>query len=130
MEPTYDVRFAKSNDGINWDPQSMKPVIALENEEGGISSARVIKSSNNNFVMFFSVRNKINYRVNKADSYRIKSAHSTNELDWKRNDEILIDVSKEGWDDFMTCYPYVIDSVMFYNGNGFGKTGIGYALWV
>lgn len=129
MEPTYDVRFAKSYDGVTWDPQSIRPVVSLENEEGGISSARVIKTSYDDYIMYFSVRNKINYRTNKEDSYRIKSAYSKNGLDWKRENQIVIDVSKEGWDDFMTCYPYVADTVMFYNGNGFGKTGIGYALW-
>jgi hypothetical protein len=31
----------------------------------------------------------------------------------------------------MTCYPFIINKkdkmIMFYNGNNFGKTGIGYA---
>ena len=40
-------------------------------------------------------------------------------------------ISSEGWDSIMVAYPYVIrfnDKYwMFYNGNGFGKSGFGYA---
>ena len=32
-----------------------------------------------------------------------------------------------GWDSEMVCYPYFCDQYMFYNGNGYGKTGIGVA---
>jgi hypothetical protein len=31
------------------------------------------------------------------------------------------------WDSEMTCYPYMIDNYVFYNGNGFGQSGIGVA---
>jgi len=41
-------------------------------------------------------------------------------------------VASEGWDSTMTCYPFVLSfdgrTVMFYNGNGFGSTGFGYAV--
>lgn len=40
--------------------------------------------------------------------------------------------SKSGWDSEMTCYPYLIEHegkvFLFYNGNGFGATGIGFAV--
>ena len=43
-----------------------------------------------------------------------------------------IDVSKNGWDSEMICYPYVFDHkgkrYMLYNGNGYGKTGFGLAV--
>jgi hypothetical protein len=43
-----------------------------------------------------------------------------------------IDVSTEGWDSEMICYQSIIECngklFMFYNGNGFGRTGIGYAV--
>jgi hypothetical protein len=41
------------------------------------------------------------------------------------------DVSEEGWDSEMMCYPYVFDHkgerYMLYNGNGYGKSGFGIA---
>ena len=31
------------------------------------------------------------------------------------------------WDSEMTCYPHVFGNLIFYNGNGFGKSGVGVA---
>jgi len=43
----------------------------------------------------------------------------------------VIDVSEEGWDSEMLAYPFFYKHnekvYMFYNGNGFGKSGFGYA---
>ena len=51
----------------------------------------------------------------------------------RRNDELAgIDVSPEGWDSEMICYPYIFEHrgllYMLYNGNGYGKTGFGLAV--
>ena len=48
-------------------------------------------------------------------------------------DELLkAHVSEEGWDSQMICYAYVYEhkgqKYMVYNGNGFGATGLGYAV--
>jgi hypothetical protein len=46
--------------------------------------------------------------------------------------EAGIDVSSEGWDSEMVAYPWVGDvggvRRMLYNGNGYGRTGIGQAV--
>ena len=51
--------------------------------------------------------------------------------DKNNNTELDIDSSSE-WDNIMVCYPFLIKKenklIMFYNGNEFGKTGIGYAI--
>jgi hypothetical protein len=52
---------------------------------------------------------------------------------WQRLDhEAGITPSASGWDSTMQCYPYVIEIdgklCMFYNGNGFGQSGIGLAI--
>lgn len=54
-------------------------------------------------------------------------------IDWVRKDEeIGIDVSKQGWDSEMIEYPHVFDHkskrYMLYNGNNYGKTGFGLAV--
>ena len=40
-----------------------------------------------------------------------------------------IDVSESGWDSEMISYPYIVEGegelFMFYNGNGFGRSGFG-----
>ena len=129
MEPTYDIKYAVSNNGINWIATS-KTCIPLENNEGGISSARIIKTDNK-YHMWFSVRNKIDYRTNPNNSYRIKKATSLDGINWTREPQNEIDISNNKWEDNMVCYPDIIldnnQYYMFYNGNEFGKTGIGYA---
>ena len=130
MEPLYDIKYAESLDGINWDPKN-KTVIPLKGGEGGISAARVIKNIEG-YEMFFSVRKIKDYRTNKEFSYRIMRAYSVDGKKWNREEEIVIDLSESDWDSLMTCYPAIIEHnekiYMFYNGNGFGKTGIGYAI--
>ena len=69
----------------------------------------------------------------RGDAYKIGYAESPEGLSWERRDqEAGIDVSPSGWDSEMICYAHVIESdgnlYMLYNGNGFGKTGIGLAV--
>ncbi len=73
------------------------------------------------------------YRKGDGTKYRIGYAHSNDGLHWTRKDnEVGIDVSKEGWDFEMICYPFVFDwkgnRYMLYNGNAYGKEGFGLAI--
>lgn len=83
--------------------------------------------------MCYAVRKKADYRENSANSYRIKCAKSSNLLDWEKIDTLGLDISTgASWDNQMVEYPHVFEykseMYMFYNGNGFGETGFGYAL--
>ena len=131
-EPIYNIKYAESRDGINWN-QTGKVAIPLQEDEGGLVSASVIKEDNV-YKMWFGKRKKNDYRANSENAYRIGYAESHNGIDWERKDALSgIDVAKEGWDSQMICYPYVFKNdgklMMVYNGNGFGKTGFGYAIW-
>ena len=46
----------------------------------------------------------------------------------------FIDVSDDGWDSEMICYPFVFDHkgkrYMLYNGNDYGKKGFGLAILI
>jgi hypothetical protein len=131
-EPIYNIKYAESTDGINW-KQTGKVAIPLLEDEGGLVSASVIKHDNA-YKMWFGKRKKSDYRDNADNSYRIGYAESGNGADWERKDGLAgIDVAPEGWDSQMISYPYVFDNegtlMMVYNGNGFGKTGFGYAVW-
>jgi hypothetical protein len=69
----------------------------------------------------------------RGESYRIGYAESHDGIQWTRRDEEAgIEVSDGGWDSEMICYPCVFDHegqrYMLYNGNGYGKTGIGLAV--
>jgi len=129
IEPVYDIKISKSFDGIYWIPLNIT-ALPLEEGEGGISSSRVIMEGNR-YSMYFSVRGLTGYREDINKSYRIKKAISLDGIKWERIDGIEIDVSDDEWENFMVCYPFLIEEddsfIMFYNGNGFGNTGIGYA---
>jgi len=129
MEPIYDIKYAISSNGIDWEPTN-QTCIPLENNEGGISAARVLKEDSI-YYMWFSVRDKFNYRDNTNHSYRIKKATSKDGINWVRENNIELDISNNSWENEMVCYPEVIKDnnlyYMFYNGNKFGNTGIGYA---
>jgi hypothetical protein len=131
-EPIYNIKYAESIDGVEWQ-QIGKVAIELNEDEGGVVSAAVIKE-NGKYKMWFGKRKKSDYRLNKDNSYRIGYAESLNGIDWVRIDEKAgIDISERGWDSEMISYPYVIKNdeelLMFYNGNGFGKSGFGLAIW-
>ncbi len=131
-EPIYNLKYAESLDGINWN-QTGKVAIELLEDEGGLVSASVFKKDGK-YKMWFGKRKKIDYRNKISNSYKIGYADSLDGKDWIRKDyEAGIDISHEGWDSEMISYPYVFnngnDLIMLYNGNGFGKSGFGYAVW-
>jgi hypothetical protein len=131
-EPIYNIKYAESLDGISW-KQTGKVAIELNDDEGGLVSAAVIKEDDK-YKMWFGKRKKSDYRNNITNSYKIGYAESLDGKDWIRKDnEVGIDISKEGWDSEMISYPYVFKKdnnlIILYNGNGFGKTGFGYAVW-
>lgn len=70
--------------------------------------------------------------LHKKSIYFSKKTKNTNYSIFKylnKNTFEVLKPSKTGWDSEMVCYPYIIDNLMFYNGNGYGKTGIGVAVW-
>lgn len=122
----YHIKYAESSDGINWQRNG---VIAIDFEseyEYAISVPRVLKF-NGMYHMWFSSR-----ATKDTDTYRIRYANSLDGIVWNRTSEFVLDVSDDGWDSEMVCYPYVFrhkDKLyILYNGNGYGKTGIGLAV--
>jgi len=80
---------------------------------------------------------KMWYSIRTRDlKYKIGYAESGDGVAWKRKDHLAgISVSADPltWDSQMVCYPCVVDlplgRVMFYNGNGHGIHGFGWAVW-
>ena len=129
MEPIYEIRFATSKDAIHWEVPSSNVCITGEGE--AIANPCVIKEESL-FRMWYSTRKVLDYRENRANTYRIGYAESDDGYHWIRKDsEVGIDVSETGWDSEMQTYANVLKEkdkyIMFYNGNGFGQSGIGYA---
>ncbi len=130
-EPTYIIKYATSADGIHWDRPNHTTIDQKHSNEV-FSSPNVLKF-NDIFHMWYCHRNTTDYRHGDG-GYRIGYAESSDGLVWQRkDDEVGITLSETGWDNKMLCYPHVVnvDGVlhMFYNGNDFGKSGFGYAVW-
>ena len=125
--PYYGIHHAKSMDGIDWicDPGLCIPF--ADEYEYAFGRPSVVYWDNL-FYMWFAHR-----ATKDIETYRIGFASSKDGLNWDRNDALAgIDVSADGWDSEMICYPFVFDHkgkrYMLYNGNGYGKTGFGLAV--
>lgn len=130
-EPFYHIKYAESKDGIEWKREGIVAIDYLDEAEAGLVSASVIKEDNV-YKMWFGYRKGLNYRTDRNQSYKIGYAESADGISWNRKDDQAgIGISEEGWDNLMISYPYVVEddnqNYMFYNGNGFGTTGFGYA---
>lgn len=130
MEPVYHIKYALSNDGIKWETGLNN--ICIDGIDEAIATPCVIKAKDK-YLMWYSTRKTLDYRNNRENSYKIGYAESQDGVSWIRKDsEVGIDVSDTGWDSEMIEYAHVIKQddryIMFYNGNGFGQSGIGYAI--
>lgn len=131
-EPYYHIKYAESNDGILWNRRGVIAIDYRTMDEGGIVSASVIRGKDD-YKMWYAYRKADGYRVDRRSSYKIGYAESNDGIVWERKDnESGITTSESGWDSEMIAYPNVVEyknrRFMFYNGNGFGATGIGYAI--
>lgn len=129
-EPSYHIKYAESDDGINWNKEG---IICLDYDENAEALGRPsVFKMDNQFVMYFSYRKINEYRTSAIAGYKIGLAVSSNGTDWKKEyDKAGISLSKEGWDNSMIEYCHVFEhdgiQYMIYNGNDFGKEGFGYA---
>ncbi len=132
-EPLYNIKYAESKNGIDWERNQIVSVDFVDkNLKGGIARPSVMKE-NDVYKMWYTYRGAYDYRTNRDHSYRIGYAESKDGKVFVRmDDKMEIDLSDEGWDSIMMTYPHVIKYDgkywMFYNGNTFGKTGFGYAV--
>lgn len=120
----YHIRYAESADGIDWKPNA---TVSIDFREGEYAIARpTVYEEEGLYKMWYCYRGGY-------DTYRAGYAESPDGVHWTRKDnQVGIDVSPEGWDSEMICYPFVFKHkethYMLYNGNDFGRTGIGLAV--
>lgn len=118
----FVLRSATSEDGLVW-KKTYQNCFELKDGEKAIARPCVIYE-NEVFKMWYS--------VNFEGKYRLGYAESHDGMNWDRKDDLLnIEVSQSGWDSEQVEYPFVFSHLgkkhMLYNGNGYGKTGIGLA---
>lgn len=119
----YHIKYAESSDGIEWRREGTVCIDYESDDEYAISRPCVVRDGSL-YRMWYASRGR---------SYRIGYAESKDGLKWTRMDQQSgIDVSDAGWDSEMLAYPYVFEHRgvyhMLYNGNDYGKTGIGLAV--
>jgi hypothetical protein len=119
----YRIAYAESDDGIRWRREGYVCIDYADEREYAISRPCVIRDGDL-YRMWYSHR---------GAAYRIGYAESRDGLSWVRRDaEAGIDVSTNGFDAEMIEYPFVYEvdgqRFMAYNGNGYGASGVGYAV--
>ncbi len=128
-EMLHVLHHAKSADGLRWEKSGLAVPFQL-----GIAQAYsrpvVVSDPLGYRSMWFS------YRCGSGRTYRIGYASQSMKGEpWVlRLTENGLDVSSSGWDSDMVEYPFVFDHsgsrYMLYNGNGYGKTGFGLAVFM
>ncbi len=121
--PRYNIKYAESRDGIHWERKGVVCLDFKSKNESALARPCVIKEDGF-YKMWYSY---------KGESYRIGYAESEDGITWERKDEEAgIDVSESGWDSQMIEYSFIFKhkdkKYMLYNGNDYGKEGIGLAI--
>ena len=128
----YKIAHATSPDSIHWKRDGRQIVSDYLNADECQALPTVI-CLNGVYHMYFCYRQAYGFRQDSRRAYRIGYASSTDLENWVRGDGLAgIDVSAEGWDSQMQCYPHVFECegkvYLLYNGNEFGRRGFGLAV--
>lgn len=133
QEPLYEIKYATSEDGIDWKRDNISCVTGSSSEE--VTARPAIVKDGEKYKMWFCYRGSQDFR-DGVDSYKIGYAEALTNCPtkWIRDDSVVgIKCGPEAFDDKMQAYPAVIDvngkRLLFYNGNGFGSAGFCCAVW-
>jgi predicted GH43/DUF377 family glycosyl hydrolase len=123
LQPSYNIKYAYSDDGLDWHREGDAAINFKDETEYVIGKPMPLLEGGVHKLWY-------SYR---GEAYRIGYAESLNGHNYLRKDEEAgIEVSESGWDSEMIEYAFVFrsgtDLFMIYNGNQFGKTGLGWAI--
>ena len=132
-ERTYKVGHAVSRDGVAWEKEEARQIIADRLDADESQALPTVARFRDRYHMIFCYRESTDFRSNRERGYRLGHAWSVDLSAWVRDDEgIGIDVSASGWDSDMLCYPNLFEcdgqTYLLYNGNEFGRDGFGIAI--
>ena len=130
-EPMYHVKYAESDDGMSW---RRTGIVCIDYDAftRAIGRPWVVRLGDH-YGMWFSYRGLVDYRTDPRASYRVGYAESRDGLSWERQpDPSGLERSENDWDSVMVAYAQIMSIqgqwYCFYNGNGFGQSGFGYAV--
>ncbi|MGE0199580.1 MAG: hypothetical protein AB7P76_01285 [Candidatus Melainabacteria bacterium] len=117
------LRHATSADGVHWQPEAT-PALNLDSQRPDIfaySRPCVVRDGE---------RTELWYSERGSD-YQLALATRTREQPWQRAETTGLPEDREAWESEARCYAHVFthggQRWMLYNGNGYGRTGIGLA---
>lgn len=124
LQSHYHVKYAESDDGLDWRRDGRVCIDQAGPQETNIARLWVVRDDD---------RYRGWYSASGPGGYRIGYAESADGLEWTRLDHLAgLTVSGSSWDSKAQAYPAVVRHrdqwFMFYNGNGFGKDGVGLAV--
>jgi len=130
-EPQYLIKYCESADGINW--HKGYPVSVDYSAHVEAIARPSIMHTHEGYRMYFSYRKITDYRTQQQQGYKIGSVTSADGIHWDGSCNLHeLPLSAASWDSDMVAYCHVFThqdiTYMLYNGNGFGKSGIGYAI--
>ena len=123
-KPLYTMMYTESDDGVHWNNEATQCMEYSNDDEHGFGRPHVWKEDSV-YKMIYSIRTY-------SRGYYLGYAESQDGIHWARKDrEVGISLSETGWDSENISYGYRFvyknKTYLFYNGNGCGKTGFGYA---
>lgn len=131
-DPVYELASARSPDGIHWTrrPQARVPATA---EAGGLTRPWAVEIGGQPH-LFFAERGTYGFRSDSARAYRLRHVRldAAGLPSGAPMPVVFANPPRPGdWDGFMQAYPSILPlqegHVMFYNGDGFGRDGFGWA---
>lgn len=122
--PVYDIRYTESDTPFKFDEQG-QVLLTTDDDEYRLGRPYFFKKSEDEYLLFYG------YSTEESP-YLLGVAFSKDGINWeRRDDELNLKMSKDGWDSQMIAYPSVVrlnDKIyMFYNGNEYGRFGFGLA---
>lgn len=124
VQPVFTEKYLESDNILRWEGPGENSLEFISGEEHGLSVGSVWVEEGI-YKCIYSIRSlDKGYRIGYAESEDGKKFV-------RKDDEINLDVSADGFDSEMICYPKLIKvrekTFIFYSGNHYGMGGIGYA---
>jgi hypothetical protein len=121
----YRVKYAESDDGLNWRRTGAVPIDLTMTGETNIGRPCVLRGSAGYEAWF---------GYDRGEGYRIGYGRSADGLTFDRNvpDPPVVEPSTADFETDTVCHPAIVSyrdkRFMFYNGNNFGKDGVALAV--
>jgi hypothetical protein len=133
FDARYLIKYARSTDGISWVTEDRIALGFADVAETALARPWVV-GWNGGYHMWFCRRGPRRGDPASEQRYHLGYAWSADGLIWRREDDRLRfeNPPRPGeWDAAMQAYPCVVphraELFAFYNGDGFGQTGFGFA---